>query len=292
VQTFKVLKCFDARFCPIDGKPYLYFDTNLKNGKDQPWPVDRPIDEHPVCLQLYRGCHAHGLDRRVVPPFGPAQLCKQISHCDWFWNDCRPFLVIIIPFYKGRHYAKHPCEFLPVVRFLQTLHESGKVHGDIRSLNMLFNGNVDWVMIDFDFGGKVEARVPEEILLAVYPSGYQASLPDGSRIGEPKDPVLPLHDWLALLHIMTCLHEFKHPGHAGIGAEFKSTLNQHFDASFPELATPAPDTSIEESVNHLVGCLEGIRDNDSWKTEYHPVFLVRIVMASERNQSTGYGESE
>jgi tRNA A-37 threonylcarbamoyl transferase component Bud32 len=76
------------------------------------------------------------------------------------------FLEIIAIEYKpGRHVARTPSEFIPVIEQLELLHSHGYVHGDIRAFNVVLAGKDDVVLagkdekgvpglIDFDLGGK------------------------------------------------------------------------------------------------------------------------------------------
>jgi serine/threonine protein kinase len=119
---------------------------------------------------------------------------------DWLWDFDGELLVLETNFHEGRHYARSPKEFIPVVAFLQKMHEKGYVHGDIRCANIVF----DKCLIDFDLGGKLK-DVP------TYPDGYEPSLDDGSRLGVAGELITKWHDWYALLKVLFELHQLEPP---------------------------------------------------------------------------------
>jgi hypothetical protein len=90
----------------------------------------------------------------------------------WLWQFGGELLVIETEFHVGRHYALSSRDFLPVVEFLQKMHEKDYAHGDIRCANIVFGK----CLIDFDLGGRVEEA-------PTYPDGYEHDLVDGSRRG-------------------------------------------------------------------------------------------------------------
>ncbi|KAG7341117.1 hypothetical protein IV203_023068 [Nitzschia inconspicua] len=113
-------------------------------------------------------------------------------------RSSQDLLVIAVPYRHGRHYAKSPAEFLPIVDQLQALHRAGFVHGDIRGYNTVFKDDKEGWLIDFDFGGKSgEQR---------YPKGYRNALDDGNRIGEEGETIKKYHDWFALGKLMFSIH--------------------------------------------------------------------------------------
>jgi hypothetical protein len=67
---------------------------------------------------------------------------------DWLWNQ-GGLTIISTPFHKGRHWAKSPAEFVPIVQHLEKLHADGFVHADIRAFNIVFNGD-EGRLIDFE----------------------------------------------------------------------------------------------------------------------------------------------
>ncbi|MCK7498894.1 MAG: hypothetical protein MZW92_56375 [Comamonadaceae bacterium] len=88
----------------------------------------------------------------------------------WLWAFRGKLLIISTPFYRGRHWARTPEEFLPIVEQLKTLHRNDYVHGDIRCCNIIFQDNKQGRLIDFDFGGKNNGDTTK------YPRGYQGTL--------------------------------------------------------------------------------------------------------------------
>lgn len=106
-------------------------------------------------------------------------------------------VVISIPYVDGEHFASNVGDFIPIVEFLQRLHDNGFVHGDIRCFNIIFGK----CLIDFDYGG-VEGSVR-------YPKGYVKELRDGSRIGEEEEVITTWHDWYALLQVILEFHRLQ-----------------------------------------------------------------------------------
>lgn len=98
-----------------------------------------------VCCYADRDSQAGGggaspstnaVDKRDPLPFGE---CVQASDTPaWVWQFRGTFTVISVPFFEGRHYATRIGEFIPVLRQLKRLHESGYVHGDLRCRNIVF----------------------------------------------------------------------------------------------------------------------------------------------------------
>lgn len=119
------------------------------------------------------------------------------------WQSGGKLLVIAAPYREGRHCAKTPAEFEPIISELGKLHEAGFVHGDIRGFNTVFTDVKDqgW-LIDFDFGGK------EDKLTTLYPDGYKASLSDGFRPGSEGEPIRKWHDWYSLGYLIFQCHFF------------------------------------------------------------------------------------
>jgi hypothetical protein len=66
----------------------------------------------------------------------------------WLWAFRGKLLIISIPFYRGRHWALTPEEFLPIVEQLKSLHRNDYVHGDIRCCNIIFQDNKQGRLID------------------------------------------------------------------------------------------------------------------------------------------------
>jgi serine/threonine protein kinase len=126
----------------------------------------------------------------------------------WLWAFRGKLLIISTPFYRGRHWARTPEEFLPIVEQLKTLHRNDYVHGDIRCCNIIFQDNKQGHLIDFDFGGENNVDTTK------YPTGYQGTLFDGTRPGKGGDPVMKRDDWLSLRFVIFDIHNFVPPEHA------------------------------------------------------------------------------
>jgi hypothetical protein len=166
---------------------------------------------------------------------------ESIAMQDWLWDFGGELLVIETNFHKGRHYALSPKEFIPVVAFLQKMHEKGCVHGDIRCANIVF----DKCLIDFDLGGRLEDA-------PAYPSGYASNLYDGSRLGRGLEPITKWHDWYALLTVMFEVHGFHRPA-------TKEDIHQRFVDLLNEVSLA--DSEIQNLANDLRTFLE---EAESW----------------------------
>jgi hypothetical protein len=129
-----------------------------------------------------------------------AQQPEDIDPQQWIWDFQGQLMVVSKPFHEGCHWAKYLGEFLPTVIRLKELHDAGYVHGDIRCLNPIFPDgkrkhpgiakDTDlFHLIDFDFGGKLNASPP-----LVYREGYRGSLIDGRRIGMRGKEITKWHD--------------------------------------------------------------------------------------------------
>jgi hypothetical protein len=117
------------------------------------------------------------------------------------WEFAGEILVIATPFREGRHYATTPKDFVPVVRFLQRVHQLGGVHGDVRCANIVFGAGL---LIDLDMGGRIADN-------PTYPDGYRGPLPDGRRLGRAGELITPRHDWFAMLQVVFSLHRIEPP---------------------------------------------------------------------------------
>jgi len=94
----------------------------------------------------------------VIVPNPGEQVLEATGHTASehpLWWSKGKLLVIAAPCREGRHFAKTPAEFVPIIGKLKKLHESGFVHGDMRGFNAVFPSAQDqgW-LIDCDFGGK------------------------------------------------------------------------------------------------------------------------------------------
>ena len=158
--------------------------------------------------------------------------------------------LILTPFRKGRHFAKKPTDFLPIIDQLKDLHAAGFVHGDIRAYNMIFAERDEshkprgW-LIDFDFGGGTG--------VVSYPPGYKSTLVDGLRHGEQEHMIEEWHDWSALGKIIFRVHILIPP----VNSKFQSGSLEHERLlsslqHYPLLA--AKWTNMEK--------MDGIKDED------------------------------
>jgi serine/threonine protein kinase len=118
---------------------------------------------------------------------------------DWLWEFKGQLMILSSPHIPGSHYATSVSQLQAAVEQLESLHNKGYVHGDIRAFNIIFGpGTAD--LIDFDIGG-VENRDS-----TVYPEGYNQALRDSHRLGKAGKPITKRHDWRALCMVLFSLH--------------------------------------------------------------------------------------
>jgi len=98
-------------------------------------------------------------------------------------------LAIAVDFVPGVHYFENIHQVSSIVDNLIQLHTKQHVHGDIRALNLLVQGNTA-EFIDFDFCG-TENEVK-------YPPGYNDILKDGLREGKANQLITRHDDFMAL----------------------------------------------------------------------------------------------
>jgi hypothetical protein len=143
-NVYKVLRSYDTRFRATQRRWEIYENYYLENEKlvIVPSPGERGNDA---------ADHSSSKEHRL-------------------WRSQGELVVFETPFREGRHFAKKPGEFVPIIQALEKLHEDGFVHGDIRGFNTVFSENEGegW-LIDFDFGGR------EGKPTTVIPRGYKLS---------------------------------------------------------------------------------------------------------------------
>jgi hypothetical protein len=166
---------------------------------------------------------------------------------DGFWTPSpkKQLLVIATPFRKGRHFAKCPTDFLPIIAHLETLHGVGYVHADIRAYNTVFSEQKGGpgFLIDFDFSGRKGK--------AVYPKGYNPLLPDGYRSGEGGEKIKVWEDWSAFGKLTFQVHQFDPPG-GGIGNDINLWLKfTAYQKYWSNINDDVPPNKIEELKNLL-----------------------------------------
>jgi hypothetical protein len=210
-STFQVLRAYDTRFRPTSRRPDLYGDPEIAPGTQV---VCRISDKNLAVAAAATAGAAAEAGIEASGQDGP-ELSLRLRDCrpkvddsiakqDWLWEFGGELLVIETVFHEGPQYAPSPKEFIPVVAFLQKMHEKGYVHGDIRCANIVFGK----CLIDFDLGGRLEDA-------PTYPAGYQSSLVDGSRLGTAGALITKWHDWHALLKVMFELHQLYPPADDG-----------------------------------------------------------------------------
>ena len=121
-----------------------------------------------------------------------------IIEMEWPWKKKGKLLVISVPYREGNHNAEKVSHFLPVLNHLIHLHSHGRVHGDIRAFNIVFESKQKGWLIDLDFGG-VEGE-------AKYPKNFNFLLEDGKRIGEGGETIHKHHDYYALWSVFNTVH--------------------------------------------------------------------------------------
>ena len=107
-------------------------------------------------------------------------------------------LAIAVDFIPGVHYFETIHQVSSIVKKLSQLHYAGYVHGDIRALNLVVQGN-SAEFIDFDFCGKKNE--------VTYPPGYNKRLDDGLREGKANQPITTHDDFMAIQSILDHLHQ-------------------------------------------------------------------------------------
>jgi hypothetical protein len=189
---------YDNRFMHTDRRPDLYLDPELNEGGE-------------VVCQI--------LDREDALPFGArieANRASSVSNAtiitsnsrEWLWEEKGQFLAILVPHYRGRHYAKNIMDFKPILKYLKWLHENGCVHGDVRGFNMAIVNEHEGRLIDLDYGGRVKRSDDSEEKKTLdnypkYPEGYKTDLTDGLRMErESRSPITAKDDVFALAQFM------------------------------------------------------------------------------------------
>ncbi|KAG7341115.1 hypothetical protein IV203_023066 [Nitzschia inconspicua] len=172
-------------------------------------------------------------------------------------RSSQDLLVIAVPYRHGRHYAKSPAEFLPIVDQLQALHRAGFVHGDIRGYNTVFKDDKEGWLIDFDFGGRSDMQT--------YPKGYKGVLTDGDRLGDEGEIITTYHDWFALGQLMFTIH------HIPWDAEYDemSRLEKHWTQLKVNKCT-------EKDIDALKVFLRQFCCRPEIRLEVNPVFYRRL----------------
>ncbi|KAG7358042.1 RIO1 family protein [Nitzschia inconspicua] len=172
-ETPVVLRCYDNRAWKTDRNPEVYLSGVVGDVE-----------------VIFGDTNFGNQDADTKEPPNPFE--------ELWIRSSQDLLVIAVPYHHGRHYAKSPAEFLPIIDQLQALHKAGFVHGDIRAYNTVFKDDKEGWLIDFDFGGKSNVQT--------YPKGYMSALTDGRRIGGEGETITEYHDWFALGKLMFSVH--------------------------------------------------------------------------------------
>jgi hypothetical protein len=94
---------------------------------------------------------------------------------DWIWSfrDC--FSVLSVPYHHGRNWARHISKVIPLLEQLLDLHRRGFVHGDIRCINVVVDGD----------GGQNRSK---------FPASYRFHLAEGARRARPSAAISRVDD--------------------------------------------------------------------------------------------------
>jgi hypothetical protein len=103
--------------------------------------------------------------------------------------------VLQYKFIPGNHKASSGIQFLQILEQVSCLHKDNFVHGDIRESNIVFSGNDDATLIDFDLSRK--AGQP-------YVSNFNVDIKDGKRHESAQrfQRMNYAHDYFALAEVM------------------------------------------------------------------------------------------
>jgi hypothetical protein len=251
----QVLRAYDSRFRPTPRRPDVYGDRDIAPGAKV---LCRVVDKHIAGKLPPRGEDwlAFQLwDRRPSRLYDPWKVRR------WLWQFGGELLVIETDFHEGRHYALSPMDFGPVVQFLQTMHENGYVHGDVRCANVVFGK----CLIDFDLGGRVEDA-------PTYPDGFQNTLVDGSRRGRSGQKITKSDDWYALLTVIFRVHMLPVP--EGVATIDLYKRRERFLGLIGSSATDPDAVSLTDSTvqglgSELIGFL---KDVGPWKISFSDSF--------------------
>jgi hypothetical protein len=202
----QVLRAYDSRFRPSFRRSDLYFDKEINPGSIVICNLDDRTgkgDDRSQAVQPSISTATPGAAAAAAADTICKVAAKKEKRNRLFAFEGK-FEIIETPFYQGKHYARSPQDFVPVVQFLQDMHRKDYVHGDIRCFNIVFGKR----LIDFDFGGKVSASVTP-----TYPKGYAFVLPsrDGNRRGRAGGPITKVDDVYALTQAIFACHDFIPP---------------------------------------------------------------------------------
>lgn len=205
----------EANLLNVPGERWSYFGPNVthitlldKEGKDIESFVMRLYDNRvrqtprsPDFYQskLYRHKSYKALEVHddISGPGGEIRPFRDAAYYKtkvFFCNDNKGGKVvgILVPFIAGNHYFENAAQALCVVNELDILHENSCVHGDIRALNIVVDGDTA-EFIDFNFCG--------EINVVTYPPGYNKALLDGKCRGKPGEKITKEDDISALKNV-------------------------------------------------------------------------------------------
>jgi hypothetical protein len=215
----QVLRAYDTRFGYSEARPDLYEEPELAPGTELVCRIgDRDVGA--IATSVPGGAHTTETATNTISQAAPRddgaghrldlklrdrrrKVYDEDLRIEWMWEFAGEIVVLATPFHEGRHYATSPKDFVPVIRFLQRMHQLGCVHGDIRCANIVF-GKGAGLLIDLDMGGRISDS-PR------YPDGYKGPLPDGCRLGLQGKVITPRHDWFAMLKVVFSLHFIQPP---------------------------------------------------------------------------------
>lgn len=189
---------------------------------------------------------------------------------EWPWKFHGRLLILSVPYHKGRHYAKSLSEYIPLVKKLKALHESGFVHGDIRCFNIVFSEK-DSHFIDYDLGGKTDDKGDGP----PYPIGYVFSLRDGMRRGTEGEAIRDVHDWSALVSAFFFFHWIQPP--VGINADLANLLTR-LQLRIPGELCMKPETK-DGTIKALEELFANCKNDSGWQIDASDQLQTALIEA-------------
>lgn len=250
-SLFQLLRAYDSRFRPTQRRPDLYgVRAIVPAARVVCRIVDKRMAKRPPRDDWFKFELRDARGRKY-------DLTEKRR---WLWQFEGELLLIETDFHEGPQYALSSKDFIPVVSFLQNMHENGYVHGDIRCANIVFNK----CLIDFDLGGRLQDS-------PTYPDGYVRTLDDGSRLGRERQPITKWHDWYAMLNVIFNVHKFRPPAAKEDSAPDLSSSHERFAALANEVS---PNVSeFQDLADELMTFL---KHAESWTVTFSGQFRLAL----------------
>jgi hypothetical protein len=233
----RALRVYDNRFLPTDRRPDLYLDPDLEEGGEVACHISDREDALPFGARMIEAGRASNGNNNNSNSNSSSTAAVPSSSQEWLWEGKGQFLAILVPYHRGRHYARNIRDFKPILKHLKRLHENGCVHGDVRGFNMAIVDEREGRLIDLDYGGRVRREDDPDDRKALgnyprYPEGYKADLPDGFRVERKSgSPITARDDVFALAQFMfTCFKISREGRNAGAHlVDLQEELAQHVE---------------------------------------------------------------